>query len=79
MFGQQAQKQLQQLRTEKVRLDKKAALAIQTAKLYSDSSQHAKGGLAKASSTRQLQNVRLQEATGVLRCCARVLWLTVLV
>jgi len=60
-----AQKQLQQLRTEKVRLDKKAALAIQAAKLYSDSSQHAKGGLAKASSTRQLQNVRLQEATGI--------------
>ena len=78
MFGQQAQKQLEQLRTEKVRLDKKAALATQAAKLYSDSNQHAKGDLVKASSTRQLQNVRLQEATGVLRC-TRMLWLTVLV
>ena len=56
----------------------KAALATQAAKLYSDSNQHAKGDLVKASSTRQLQNVRLQEATGVLRC-TRMLWLTVLV
>jgi cysteine-rich repeat protein len=61
----EAQKQLQYLRDEKVKLDKKAASAAKAAQLYADSGENAKGDLAKATSVRQLQAVRLQEARGI--------------